>query len=145
MPTLPSGLTLALTRTALFDPGRNWFECPFGHFWYWTPDAAPPWEANPVILQSAKHAPVPTNREEVKEFIHVEQIADDNELIWNGEWLATFPRFIHLDRADIAAWKAWLEREETYRFLDETIAACQRLAENSQGAQGFAVLHSRPK
>ena len=138
---LPSGLQLAISRDALFDHGGNWFKCPEGHFWHWiaAPEMGPPpYDHNAEVTSIAQHAPVPTNREEVKLFIRVLELDNSGMYAWGGEWLSLFPRHIDLDDSDLAAWNAWIDRPEINKFLDDTIAECQRLAEVSKRASGYA-------
>jgi hypothetical protein len=89
MPELPSGLKLAISRDALFDHGGSWFECPDGHFWYWTPDEQTmvkgPYPLGVEILRSAVHAPVPTTVEEAKKYVYVHECADGEKWGWRGE------------------------------------------------------------
>ena len=143
MPVLPSGLQLAVSSDALFDHGGNWFNCPDGHFWYWiaAPEMGPPqYDLNAEVTLIAQHAPVPINREEVKLFIRVLEQDTGGMYAWRGEWLSLFPRHIELDDSDLDAWNAWIDRSETNKFLDDTIAKCQRLAEVSERASGYAVV-----
>jgi len=73
VPTLPSGLKLALLTDHIMKPDRNWFRAPEEHFWYWAPteEFTPPfsegegWEGTPVT------APVPETREEMKNHVRV--------------------------------------------------------------------------
>ncbi len=146
MPELPSGLRLALSRKALFDHGGNWFDCPEGHFWYWTPDLdinPPPFEPDVEIIQDAKHASVPRNRVEVAKFIQVLEFSEGDQIFWRGEWLSTFPQFTSLNPADRTAWDACLDLDDTKAFLDDAISECQRLAKEGRTASGFPVLTSR--
>ena len=143
MPTLPSGLRLALSRDALFDHGGNWFACPADHFWYWMPDpelGPPPFDLGSEVLQVAQHAEVPSDRDAAKRFIRVLEFMDDGILGWRGEWLASFPSFTALDDNDLQAWKEWLALPITVSFIDETIERCKYLAEVSARAQGYAVV-----
>jgi len=145
MPELPSGLNLAISRLALIDPGRNWFRCPDGHFWYWVPDpelGAPPFELDAEILQVPEHAPVPSNRKEVKRFIQVLEMDEDGRYAWRGEWLSHFPRYTDLDEADLSAWLDWLDVPERTEFLNETIVKCEQLAEKAKRATGYAVFEN---
>ena len=142
MPELPSGIKLAVTRDALFDHDGNWTECPDGHFWHLvpTPEMGPlPYDLINEIEFSIKHSPVPTSREEVRHFIWVVEINDNGGYSWRGEWLSSFPRYIERDKQDLAAWNVWINSSEASKFLDDTITECQRLAEISRHAQGFAV------
>lgn len=148
MPELPSGLNFAITRDALFDHGGNWFNCPDGHFWFWVPAPVmgpPPYDINGEVETIAQHAPVPTNREEVKRFINVVEMNDAGLYSWGGEWLSLFPRYIDLDELDLAEWNVWISRPETIAFLDDTILECQRLAASSRRARGYAVVESAEK
>jgi hypothetical protein len=143
MPELPSGLNLAITRGALFDHGGNWFECPDGHFWYWTPApemGPPPYDINGEGSNVAEHAPVPTTREEAKRFIQVAELNDNGMYAWRGELLYLFPRYTELDDEDLAAWNAWINRPEIDQFIDDFIIECQRLAEVSRHVRGYAVI-----
>ena len=143
MPTLPSGKEFGLSRQSLFDHGGNWFKCPDGHFWYWTPDLdinAPPFENGQEIIRDAAHAPVPRDHAEVGQFIQILYFLDDRHYYWRGEWLASFPAYEELDEADQEAWVAWLDLPQTKSFLDETISECERLAEVSRHASGQAVM-----
>lgn len=143
MPVLPSGLRLGLVRDALFDPGVNWFTCPEGHFWYWTPGPEAglgPFPPGHEILQIPRHAPVPTSIEEVGQYIRVIVFDADMNIHWPGEWLASCPTFVTLDDADLAAWRAWLAEPKTVKFLEDTITRCQELAISSRGAKGYAVI-----
>jgi hypothetical protein len=88
MPKLPSGKEFAIARTALFDHGGNWFDCPEGHFWYWIPDPdinPPPCDPDSAVMQAAEHAPVPETREEVKNFIQVLEMRPSGDFGWRGE------------------------------------------------------------
>jgi hypothetical protein len=142
MPQLPSGLTLAISRDALFDHGGNWVECPDGHFWFWLPgpEMGPaPFDPDREILQIAEHAPAPRHREDAKRFVRVLEMRSDGRYGWRGEWLHRFPLITELDDRDLAAWNAWISRPEIDQFLDEVIAECSRLAEVSRHAQGYVV------
>jgi hypothetical protein len=145
MPKLPSGLKLAISYDSLFDHGGNCFSCPSGHFWYWIADpeimGAPPFDPDQEIILELAHASVPKDHEEVKNYIRVYQISEDNNFIWHGELLAGFPRWTKLDAADIEAWNAWLDTPERYEYFDEAIKECQRLAEMSETASGIMWLH----
>ena len=142
MPELPSGLSLAISRHALFDHGGNWFTCPENHFWFWIPApemGLPPYDPDAEMLRVAQDAAVPQNREEAKRFIMVLEMGDDEKYGWRGDWLSLFPRYIELDDRDLAAWEAWLSRPQTDEFIDETIKECERLAEVSRHAVGYAT------
>ncbi len=142
MPTLPSGLRLALSRDALFDPGENWFNCPENHFWYWTQDPEAglgPFPFGHDIIQIPKHAIVPSSIEEAGQYVRIIILESDTSFYWPGEWLSSFPALIALDDLDQAAWNAWLEAPGTIKFLEDTIAKCQEFAASSLHAQGYAV------
>lgn len=142
MPQLPSGLKLAIARTALFDHGGNWFKCPDGHFWYWVADpelGQPPFADDVDLLTVARHAPVPTDRAEAARYITVLEGREDEKYAWRGEWLHDFPAFTNLSSDDRSAWEDWLAKPETQAFIEETIEECQRLAEVSADAKGYPV------
>ena len=72
--TLRSGLTLLLTGDAPFDPGKNWFKCPPGHFWLKVaaPEMGPPlFDPEKQVWESYEHAAVPRNRSEATKFARV--------------------------------------------------------------------------
>jgi hypothetical protein len=143
MPELPSGLQLAISRDALFDHGGNWFTCPDGHFWFWVPApemGPPPFDLDAEIMQQAQHAPIPSSREEAKQYLRVLEMRPDGKYSWRGEWLSLFPRYTDLDDRDLAAWNEWINRPQTEQFLDATIEECRRLAEVSKNAKGYAVI-----
>jgi hypothetical protein len=142
MPRLPSGLTLALSRHAIIEHDSNWFDCPDGRFWLWVPApemGPPPYDPNTTIMQAPEHAAVPTSRDEASRFVRVLEMREDGKYAWRGEWLAEFPKYRMLSAADTEAWKAWLARAETAKFLDETIERCVRMAEAARNAQGYFV------
>ena len=147
MPELPSGLKLAINWGALFDHGGNWFGCTPGHFWYWVPNKKinpPPFRTDrEQILQSAEHAPVPRDRDEVKQYIRVFELLDDGTRLWRGEWLSSFPQYTNLDERDMAVWTTWVESPGNLEFLDNAIKECQRLADGAADACGLPVFHSQ--
>lgn len=143
MPKLPSGLSLAVSRHALFNHGGNWFSCPEGHFWYWEPApeiGPPPFDPESEIELVAKHAPVPRSREEAKQFIRVLEMRPDGKYGWRGELLNSFPKFFRLDENDASAWESWVKSPGTERFLDDTIEECKKLAKVSENVKGYAVV-----
>jgi hypothetical protein len=143
---LPSGLELGLSADAPFDHQGNWTRCPDGHFWYWVPapeTGSPPFALDYEYLQMPEHAEAPKNRDDVKKFIRVVERGSGGEFGWRGEWLSTFPRWTKLDAGDLAAWNKWIESAETNAFLDKAVVECQRLAEVSRKARGYAVFFDR--
>lgn len=145
MPILPSGLRLALTRDALFDPGTNWFTCPPGNFWYRTPDpkiGLGPFVAGETIIEDFRYAPVPASIDEVKPYIRVVVVDSESTYYWPGDWLSGFPAFLNLDGADLAALRAWVDAPKQQQFLAETLEECRRLAQRSQRASGLPVFRS---
>jgi hypothetical protein len=149
MPTLPSGLVLALSRTHFIDHVGNWFDCPDGHFWYWLPDeeisGPPPYPPGVQIMSDPVHSPIPKTREDVAKFIQVIEIdKPEKKFYWRGEWLESFPLYTALDSTDMAVWTKWLSSSSALDFFDETIEKCGRLARDSANSQGFATFHSAP-
>lgn len=147
MPTLPSGLSLALWDEAIFEPGQNWFKCPEGHFWYHTaaPEMGEPlFDKDEQVWTLPVHAIAPRNRDEVKQFIQILEMAEDGSGVWRGEWLGDFPKYRTLTDADKIAWDAWFKRPEVDAYLDRVIARCSELAVMSKTAQGYAVFRDRP-
>jgi hypothetical protein len=146
MPQLPSGLMFAISSGALFDHGGNWFKCPDGHFWYWTPDedimGPGPYSTASQLLQSAAHAPVPITLEEAKKYVHVLESDNLENWSWRGEWLDQFPRFRTLSPEDRLAWDDWVAGNSTQLFLQETMLECQRLSRLNSIAKGMAMFSS---
>lgn len=147
MPLLPSGLKLAISSDALFYHGGNWFRCPDGHFWYWTPDekimGKGPYPLGAEILQSAVHAPVPGSIEEVKQYLYVLECEDGDNWGWRGEWLDQFPRYRTLSLEDRKAWDEWVGGSSLRAYLEETIVECQELAKLNDIASGAAHFGAR--
>jgi hypothetical protein len=59
--------------------------------------------------------------------------------------LADFPKYTDLDDRDLKAWKEWIDRPETDKFLDETIKKCRDLAKVSSKASGFPIFKPNPE
>ena len=144
MPTLPSGIELALLTDHIMEPDRNWFKAPEGHFWYWTPaDENPPpfnpdqeWEGIPTT------APVPTCREEMAQYIRVCIGLDNGMMYWRGDMLADFPLYGELSEDDLGAWNDWVNTTQVRDFLDSTIIKCQTQAVINKEASGSPVIQS---
>lgn len=142
MPTLPSGLYLAIDRNHILEPDVNWFRAPKNHFWYWTPapENPPPfapedkWEGVPT------NAPVPTTREEMSKFIHVVIGLPNGNMYWQGDFLSDFPFYMQLDQDDLDAWNEWVSSEPVLKFIDETIVECQVQAEVNKDASGHVII-----
>ena len=140
MPQLPSGLKLAISNAAILEPSREFFKCPEGHFWYQTPDLAinrPPFPRGGQIIMDFAHAPVPENRDEVKQYLHVLVGDADGTFHWEGQMLSEFPRPGQLDEADHEAWNQWLNEDERLRFFDETIEKCRTQADGNRHNTGW--------
>ena len=141
MPTLPSGLKLALLIDHIMEPDLNWFRAPEGHFWYEVPDLAvnaPPFAPDQESLQQYVTAPVPRTVDEVKAFVRVCIGLPNGMMYWRGETLADFPRYGHLSAEDLAAWQQWASSEPVTRFLESAIAKCATQAEINREARGYA-------
>jgi len=100
----------------------------------------PPYDIYDEILTISKHASAPTTREEASNFVQVVELKESGKYGWRGEWLASFPKYTKLSKADLDAWREWLSKISVSDFLDEVIDECARLAEISQAANGYAVL-----
>ncbi len=148
MPTLPSGLALAIGFQAIPDDmGIDWFKCPEGHFWYRRPDEAispPPYDENSSFIEDWVHAPIPINTEEVKKYLYVLYRLDNGRFLWRGEWLNNFPRFVQMDEVDSAAWQEWLNSGENQGFLRQVIDRCKAQAELNKQCTGVAIFTDRP-
>jgi len=128
VPRLPSGLDLILSCDALIEPDVSWFDCPRGHFWYWTEAERIGSARGPNIFQIPTFAKAPDTRADVRRFIRVLELDEDGKYQWRGEWLVDFPRYLPLDRPDLIAWRAWIDGPEAQRFMDQAIERCARLA-----------------
>jgi hypothetical protein len=51
----------------------------------------PPYEPTDKFLTAPKHAPVPRDRDQAKQYIQVREHLEDGGNLWRGEWLSTFP------------------------------------------------------
>lgn len=138
--TLCSGLKLLLSGDAPFDPGKNWFKCPPGHFWIKVacPEMGLPlFNTEKEVLQAFEYAAVPHNRSEATKFARVCEILDDGIAAWRGEWLYDFPKYRNLSADDLADWKNWVNTPSVERFLDEIIELCTQFADRSRDATGY--------
>ena len=144
MPTLPSGLYLAIDRQHIMEPDRNWFRAPDNHFWYWSPapENPPPFKPTDMWEAIPQNAPIPSSREEMSQFIHVVIGLPDGKLFWQGDFLSDFPFFMNLDEADLNAWRQWVASEPVQKFLDDAIIQCKMQAEINKEATGWAVMQS---
>jgi hypothetical protein len=90
MPLLPSGRLAGIIAWHIFEPGRPWFPCPDGHFWFETPDFAinaPPFERDQDVICSIVHAPVPQSPEEMARYIHIAEHDGDDSALLTGKRL----------------------------------------------------------
>ena len=122
--TLRSGLTLLLTGDAPFDPGKNWFKCPPGHFWLKV--AAPEvgsrlFDPEKQVWEAYEHAAVPRNRSEAAKFARIYEMLGDGSAVWRGEWLFDFPKYRNLSTEDLADWENWVSNPGVEHFFDEII------------------------
>ena len=142
MPTLPSGIELALLIDHIMEPDKNWFKAPEGHFWYWTPadENPPPFEPNQVWEGMPITAPIPTSRDEMALYIRVCIGLDNGMMYWRGEMLAGFPSYTELDEDDLNTWSDWVNTAKVQGFIDSAIIKCQTQAEINREATGSAVL-----
>jgi hypothetical protein len=147
VPTLPSGLDVALSRDAIIVHDGNWFSCPEGHFWYWEVDqeimGTPPFDPAEEIYQAPQYAKVPTTREEAARFIRVLEMKEEGTYGWRGEWLVGFPSFRVLSSEDAAAWNSWLNEAKVQAYLDETIELCAGMADVAKRASGWGHFTGR--
>jgi len=133
MPTLPSGLTVAIHKGHLIETDENWFHAPENHFWYWTPteDNPPPfnsddeWEAHP------ESGPAPRTMDEAKKYIRVVAELDNGNYYWRGDFLSDFPNYHQISDDDLKAWQAWTESEQVTTFIKNFIFECHELAERA--------------
>jgi hypothetical protein len=147
MPTLPSGLRLALWDEALIEHDANWFDCPDGHFWYSVaaPEMGSPlFDKNKQVWTTPAHALAPRNHEQAAQFVQILEMAEDGSGVWRGEWLADFPKYRTLSHPDKIVWDAWLRRPETSEYLDQVIERCSQLAKKARDVRGYAIFRDRP-
>jgi hypothetical protein len=141
MPTLPSGLKLAIYHGHIMEPDLNWFRAPEGHFWYWAAaeENPPPFSPEQVWESSPATAPVPIEREQMKQHIRVLIGRSDGKMYWRGETIADFPLYGELSSDDMDAWNDWLESDKIGEFIDSARALCETQSEINKKAKGFPV------
>lgn len=144
MPTLPSGLYLAVYKDHILPPDTNWFKAPEGHFWYWTPapEFPPPFKPEDVSEAVPASAPLPKTREEMAKFVRVVIGLPDGKVYWQGDFLSDFPFFMTLSDEDKQAWDEWVATEAVQEFLDHGIQQCAMQAAINKDAQGYVVTQS---
>lgn len=146
MPTLPSGVTIAIGFPHIPKKlGNNWFSCPPNHFWYKRPDtntSPPPYDGTNSIIENFVHAPVPTSIEEVKQYLYVMFRRPDGKFQWRGDWLSDFPQPGQLNEEDTCAWMEWLNSASALDYLKEAVAVCTHQAETNQCSTGVAIFQS---
>ncbi|PIW93755.1 MAG: hypothetical protein COZ86_04695 [Candidatus Moranbacteria bacterium CG_4_8_14_3_um_filter_41_13] len=144
MPTLPSGIKLALLIDHIMEPDINWFKAPAGNFWYWTPapENSPPFEPDKVWEGMPISAPIPTSRKEMAEYIRVGIGLENGLMYWRGDTLATFPSYANLSDEDLSAWQEWIATDKVQNYIDSAIIKCQTQAAINQDASGVAVIQA---
>jgi hypothetical protein len=135
--TLRSGLTLLLTGDARFDPGKNWFKSPSGHFGLKVaaPEMGPPlFDPEKQVWEAYEHAAVPRNRSEATASLW-------NAWRWYGDlarrMALRFPEISEFIHGRLGPLEKLVERPGLERFLDEIIELCAQYARNSQDAPGY--------
>lgn len=132
MPLLPSGRLAGIIAGHIFEPGRPWFPCPDGHFWFETPDFAinaPPFERDQDVICSIVHAPVPQSPEEMARYIHIaEHYGEDSALLTGMRLDCTGPP-LGWSEEDWAVFDEWRKGDAVRRFLEQTIEQCRAQAE----------------
>ena len=146
MPTLPSGLLLAIDKSSIMPPDTNWFRAPEGHFWYWTPAAEnlPPFKPEDVWDAQPATAPVPKTIEEVKKYVRVVIGLPNGNMYWEGDHISDFPSHRTLSADDLEAWNEWIESGEIHQFLQEAVDDCVRQSIANKQASGVAVIKQTP-
>jgi hypothetical protein len=141
MPTLPSGLKLALLTDHIMEPDTNWFKAPKGEFWLWVPaeENPPPFSSGDVWEGVPSTAPVPISRKLMAKYIRVCIGLDNGMMYWRGEMLADFPKYNSLSEEDSAAWREWLETQPVGEYLDRAIIKCKQQAEINKEATGYVI------
>jgi hypothetical protein len=141
VPTLPSGIELALLVDHIMEPDRNWFKAPEGHFWYWTPadENTPPFDPNQEWEGVPTTASIPTCRDEMAQCIRVCIGLGNRMMYWRGDMLADFPAYCELSEDDLDSWKDWVNTARVQDFIDSTIIKCQTQAEINKEATGLPV------
>ena len=146
MPTLPSGLILAIDKSSIMPPDTNWFRAPDGHFWYWTPapENLPPFKPEDVWDAQPATAPVPTTIDEVKQYVRVVIGLPNGNMYWEGDHISDFPSHRTLSDDDLDAWNKWVESAKTRQFLQEAVDDCVRQSVANKQASGVAVTKQTP-
>lgn len=146
MPTLPSGLLLAIDKSSIMPPDTNWFRAPDGHFWYWTPvpENLPPFKPEDVWDAQPATAPIPKTIDEVKQYVRVVIGLPNGNMYWEGDHVSDFPSHRTLSADDHEAWNEWIESAEIHQFLQEAIDDCVRQSIANKQASGVAVTKQTP-
>lgn len=131
---LPGGLQLGLDSSAPLDPGPAWPACRPGSYWraVASPMVRKPYRYGQELGLCLQAVPAPRTPEEALAHVRVVYIDADNRFHWKGEYASDFPRFVHLDEADLAAWRAFLATERVQAHLLRTIAKCRELADRAE-------------
>lgn len=139
MPQLPSGLKLYLSSLCVLDLQRrtDWFKCGPGNFWHLTPNltvSPPPYRPHDEITLDFVSAPVPKNRDEAMQFVHV--LFEDPEygIYWRGDWMPTFHDHYPLSKEDRNYWLNWIGQNDD--FLDHVIAEARKQETDLQRVTG---------
>ena len=142
MPTLPSGLKLALYKGHIMEPDRNWVKAPEGHFWYWVPaeETPPPYVYKDDYELMPESAPVPESREAAGSYIRVLFELPGGGYFWRGEMLSEFPKYGILSDEDQHFWLEWLKTEPVEQFFDSVIAQCATQVEINKEAIGYVTI-----
>lgn len=144
MPTLPSGMKVALLIDHIMEPDINWFKATEGHFWYWTPaeENLPPFSPEDKFENVPTTAPVPETTESISKYIRVCIGLDNGNMYWRGEMLNDFPKYGSLSKEDTIFWQEWLDTDDVVNFLNSAIQKCKTQSTVNKQASGYAVIQS---
>jgi tetratricopeptide (TPR) repeat protein len=143
LPLLPSGRLAGIIAGHILEPGRPWFPCPDGHFWFETPDFAinaPPFERDQDVICSIVHAPVPQSPEEMARYIHIAEHYGEDSVLLTGRRLDCTEPPIGWSEEDWAVFDEWRKSEVVRRFLEQTIEQCRAQAEANRANPQLKVV-----
>ena len=147
MPKLSSGLCIGISRQRIMEPDLNWFKAPEGHFWYWGEDReegiSPPDARGEEVPLEARHAPIPTSVDEVKQYVVVFSGPSEDEMYWAGDYLSNFPTYTTVTSEDVEEFAAWIESERVQDSLRLAIEECRAQSVANREASGFVVIDQK--
>jgi hypothetical protein len=134
MPTLPSGKRLWLSMESILPPGRMFYPCRPGYFWYRDIDPAGGWlplpgaESPPECWRQAR---IPANRLEAARYVRILCGRDGSHArCWHGDWLISYRRPEGFSKEDWDTCLDFFGSDRTLTFLEMVIERCRQQSNN---------------